>query len=253
MERKIGETFEFEGKTYKVVKFNGCINCAFRYNNCPDLAPVIGKCMDLVRSDGVKVMFEETENMEIKDNKLTIDIPEGMEIDILNSNFGTGVICFKKKQPEFKDGDIVVAKEDNYYDKVIFIAAIKDDVFSKALINVRNEDYEVHYNEYRFGRNRSLRLATDSEKQQLFAALEKEGKSWDAEKKQIVDLKPKVELKPFDKVLVRNRKIQRWNADLFGFKSDSVNFSYHCVGDSWNFCIPYIGNESLLGTTDNFE
>lgn len=55
------------------------------------------------------------------------------------------------EKPEFKDGDIVVAEEDNYYDKVIFIAAIKDDIVSKALINVRYEDYEVHYNEYRFG------------------------------------------------------------------------------------------------------
>ena len=100
----------------------------------------------------------------------------------------------EKAQPEFKDGDIVVAEEDNYYDKVIFIAAIKDDIVSKALINVRYEDYEVHYNEYRFGRNRSLRLATDSEKQQLFSALAKESKAWDAEKKQIVGLKPAFEL-----------------------------------------------------------
>lgn len=88
----------------------------------------------------------------------------------------------------------MVAEEDNYYDKVIFIAAIKNDIVSKVLINVRYEDYEVHYNEYRFGRNRSLRLATDSEKQQLFDALAKEGKRWDAEKKQIVDLKPAFEI-----------------------------------------------------------
>lgn len=100
----------------------------------------------------------------------------------------------EKPQPEFKDGDIVVAEEDNYYDKVIFIAAIKDDIVSKALINVRYENYEVHYNEYRFGRNRSLRLATEEEKQQLFDALVKEGKAWDSEKKQIVDLKPAFEL-----------------------------------------------------------
>lgn len=99
-----------------------------------------------------------------------------------------------EKQLEFKDGDIVVAEEDNYYDKVIFIATIKDDIVSKALINVRYEDYEVHYNEYRFGHNRSLRLATDSEKQQLFDALAKEGKRWDSEKKQIVDLKPAFEI-----------------------------------------------------------
>ena len=97
-------------------------------------------------------------------------------------------------QPEFKDGDIVVAEEDNYYDRVIFIAAIKDVIVSKALINVRYEDYEVNYNEYRFGHNRNLRPATDSEKQQLFDALAKEGKAWDAEKKQIVGLKPAFEI-----------------------------------------------------------
>lgn len=39
-----------------------------------------------------------------------------------------------------------------------------------------------------------LRLATDSEKQQLFDALGKKGKAWDAEKKQIVDLKPAFEV-----------------------------------------------------------
>ena len=100
----------------------------------------------------------------------------------------------EKVQPEFKDGDIVVAEEDNYYDRVIFIAAIKDNIVSKALINVRYEDYEVHYDEYSFGCNRSLRLATDFEKQQLFSALEKEGKRWDSEKKQIVDLKPAFEI-----------------------------------------------------------
>lgn len=100
----------------------------------------------------------------------------------------------EKPQPEFKDGDIVVAEEDNYYDKVIFIAAIKDTIVSKALINVRYEDYEVHYNEYRFGHNRSLRLATDSEKQQFFDALAKKGKRWDVDKKQIVDLKPAFEV-----------------------------------------------------------
>ena len=46
-----------------------------------------------------------------------------------------------------------------------------------------------------------LRLATEEEKQQLFDALAKEGKAWDAKKKMIVDLKPKCEFKPFDKVL----------------------------------------------------
>ena len=155
------------------------------------------------------------------------------------------------EKPEFKDGDIVVVEEDNYYDKVIFIAAIKDDIVSKALINVRYEDYEVHYNEYRFGHNRSLRLATDSEKQQLFEALAKENKAWDAEKKMIVTLKLKWILKPFDKVLVRDSKSDKWRANLFSYKN--VNEPYYCVYARWNYCIPYEGNEHLLGTTKDVE
>lgn len=103
MERKIGETFEFEGKTYKVVEFKGCINCAFRYNNCPNLTSVIGNCMKLTRIDGVGVMFEETKDMKINDNKLIINIPEGMKIDIKNSDLKAGVIKFKKKEIDYVD------------------------------------------------------------------------------------------------------------------------------------------------------
>lgn len=157
----------------------------------------------------------------------------------------------EKTQPEFKDGDIVVA-EDNYYDRIIFIAAIKDDIVSKALINVRYEDYKVNYNEYRFGHNRNLRLATDSEKKQLFSAIEKEGKRWDSDKKSIVDLKTKVELKPFDKVVVRCSEADRWSIDFFSHK---VHNGYICTGDAWfGYCLPY--NEEtahLLGTTDEWK
>lgn len=41
--------------------------------------------------------------MKIKDNKLTINIPDGMEIDLQNSNFDTGVIKFKKKEIRYED------------------------------------------------------------------------------------------------------------------------------------------------------
>ena len=155
----------------------------------------------------------------------------------------------EKGQPEFKDGDIVVAEEDNYYDKVIFIAAIKDAIVSKVLINVRYEDHEVHYNEYRFGHNRSLRLATDSERRQLFEALAKENKAWDAEKKMVVDLKPKWTPKPFDKVLVRDNDSDCWRANLYGYVDKDA--CYHCVYANWLYCIPYEGNEYLLGTKNN--
>ena len=156
-----------------------------------------------------------------------------------------------EKQSEFKDGDILVAEEDNYYDRVIFIAAIKDDIVSKALINVRYEDYEVNYNEYRFGSNRNLRLATDSEKKQLFSALTKEGKYWDTEKKQVMDLK-ECQFKPFEKVLVRDSYDDVWRASFFShIKENDGRYVTTCI--TWKFCIPYKGNEHLLGTTNNVE
>lgn len=154
-----------------------------------------------------------------------------------------------------KDGDIYFCK--TYKD-------IKIGVF-KSLYEDHNEVYisnYVHYHanvstpylDYSYDdwvEGGIYRPATNEEKKQLFEALAKEGKGWDAEKKAIVKLKPKIELKPFDKVLVRDCSTRKWEAELFGFKSDTGR--YHCVGGTWSQCIPYIGNESLLGTTKDVE
>lgn len=151
----------------------------------------------------------------------------------------------EKPQPEFKDGDIVMSDSGT----IVLVRGISltRKIYYHAFM--RNEDIYINQVEGEFFSriSRIKRFATDSEKQQLFDALAKEGKAWDAEKKQVVDLKPKCELKPFDKVLVRDGNTRKWEADLFGFKSDTG--LYHCVGGSWKYCIPYEGNEHLLGTT----
>lgn len=104
MERKIGETFEYQGKTYKVAEFDDCRNCAFIHINCSSLRSITGSCMYFLRNDGVSVKFEEIKkDMEIKDNKLTINIPDGMEIDVENCDFDTGVIKFRKKELCYED------------------------------------------------------------------------------------------------------------------------------------------------------
>ena len=78
----------------------------------------------------------------------------------------------------------------------------------------------------------------------------------DAEKKSIVDLKPKVyELKPFDKVLVRDGKDEIWEPAFFFRNLSQFNgYNYQTLGGEWRvYCVPYIGNESLLGTTKDVE
>lgn len=52
------------------------------------------------------------------------------------------------------------------------------------------------------------------------------------------------ELKPFDKVLVRDSNEEAWHADFFSHKKDDL---YVCIGETWEQCISYEGNEHLLG------
>lgn len=57
-----------------------------------------------VREDKNNIIFKEIKkDMEIKDNQLTINIPDGMEIDLQNSNFDAGVIKFKIKELTYED------------------------------------------------------------------------------------------------------------------------------------------------------
>lgn len=103
MERKIGEIFTYKGKTYKVVKATyGCRGCAFYKQTCVGITK-IEKCFTIYRKDKTSVIFKEINNMEIKNNQLTIDIPKGMEIDTKNSDLTKGVIKFKSKYITYND------------------------------------------------------------------------------------------------------------------------------------------------------
>ena len=103
MERKIGEIFTYNGKTYQVVKSDMCMDCAFRENECSIIKSRIGLCTASTRSDKTDVVFKEINNMEIKNNQLTIDIPEGMEIDLENSDLAKGIVRFKQSIITYKD------------------------------------------------------------------------------------------------------------------------------------------------------
>ena len=85
----------------------------------------------------------------------------------------------------------------------------------------------------------------------------------DAEKKVIEDIEPvpksdipKHKFEPFEKVLCRDYEDSVWEADFFGFKvknETETSFIYRCVGNIYKCCIPYKGNEHLLGTNKNVE
>lgn len=160
-----------------------------------------------------------------------------------------------EKQTEFKDGDIAFADYGNRQN--VFVVSDKTDLsegYSSFIsLDLSSLTLSMGCRISFFKKDLcKLRLATEEEKKQFFSALEKEGKRWDSDKKAIVDLKPKVELKPFDKVLVRDFGSQAWQVSLFGYKDS--DFYYCCDGCGWNQCIPY--NEEtahLLGTTGEWK
>lgn len=63
------------------------------------------------------------------------------------------------------------------------------------------------------------------------------------------DQKPKTELKPFDKVLVRNCDIEKWKCNMFSH----IDGYYVCFSSYWHQCIPYEDNKHLLGTSNKPE
>lgn len=104
MERKIGEIFTCNGKTYQVVEVEiaeECKGCAFEFSGC--CISSLGDCSPKYRTDDTGVIFKEINNMEIKNNQLTIEIPKGMEIDLENSDLAKGIVKFKKHDITYND------------------------------------------------------------------------------------------------------------------------------------------------------
>ena len=160
----------------------------------------------------------------------------------------------EKTQPEFKDGDILSCDEDSYTKHTTLILH-KDENITESIVSLIRHKELVETNEpindFLLSR---LYPAREDEKQQLFSALSKKNKRWDSKKKQIVDLKPKCEFKPFDKVLGRNEKDEVWEAELFSHYREESQYPFRCIGFSRKYCLPY--NEEtahLLGTTDEWE
>ena len=167
MERKIGEIFTYEGKRYKVVPGDrGCKNCAFGKGDIclgEPLHSLRGKCID--REDNQPIDFIQIYGMEVNsNNKLTIDIPEGMMVDPVNSDFRNGVIKLKYKK-DLTYSEICDALDYKYYvdlsvpkinrDKLKAISELMSiaDYFNgdwKPDWSNHNEaKYSIEYNHYR--------------------------------------------------------------------------------------------------------
>ena len=63
-------------------------------------------------------------------------------------------------------------------------------------------------------------------------------------------------LKPFEsRVLTRDTDNEKWKSNFWGFYDidNAKNYPYECCGNSFAQCIPYEGNEHLLGTKNDCD
>lgn len=158
----------------------------------------------------------------------------------------------EQPKPEFKDGDILYM---NGY-RLIYIFKKKVQKSAATLYYASlDTDYNSLYYNNAMEDVHGSRLATDSEKQQLFDALAKEGKRWNPDAKLFEDLPKKCEFKPMDWCLMKD-STKYWELCQFAYTRKVHGTTiYSAVGGLIYYkCIPY--NEEtkhLLGTTDDWE
>ena len=111
--------------------------------------------------------------------------------------------------------------------------------------------------DFGIGTFEEYKYATEKEKQKLFDAIKENGYKWNEETKTLEELVPNkfdvINFEPFMKVLVRDNNEQFWTCDWFSFHDTKQVYPFACIGHYVSQCIPFEGNEHLLGTTQDCD
>lgn len=153
----------------------------------------------------------------------------------------------EKIKSKFKEGDVVIDDQGN----LCLVSKIRYDGFMTIVaVLYRNNVLNV-YTSNTVNRNIQLTtIASTTDRNKLYSALVREGYKYDKEQHLLI----KQEFKPFDKVLVRDKKRGIWLPQFFSRITQNSNFPYMCCnGVPYSYCISYEGNEYLLGTTHSPE
>ena len=126
-----------------------------------------------------------------------------------------------EKLPKFKVGDKITFKCEK--DKpIISITGVKDNYYFVQYFNITKNDYQNEKISFEFQDNYEL----------------------------VPNKFDITTLKPFDKVLMRSSNTREWVATFYSHYSN--NKFYGC-GMCCDQCIPFVGNEHLLGTNDDCD
>lgn len=201
---------------------------------------------------------QNTQNYHIQDNKEVAQTYIKTIEERLGGKLNRETLEVEKPHPEFKDGDIITITP-QIGNNLIFIFRAEDvekyycHAFLDGNIAIVNDDSYCQKDLC------TARPSTEEEQKQLFDALAKKGKAWNAEKKAIVDLKPKCEFKPFDRCIwkIRNCEGSIWQASFVSYVDEygAIPIGVSIDKDLVNLIIlPYNDQTKLLvGTTDEWK
>lgn len=158
----------------------------------------------------------------------------------------------------FKRGDVVYIKEANYVTDYAIFESWKTDDYTEFNASIFYSS-KSGFAERKVCTAKLYTKANDILKAKLITFIEQHynGK-YNPDTLQVEPVKPTCQFKPFDKVLVRNNDTDEWLPGLFyrfykGWKYPYHIMNLHHLTDyAFLYCIPYEGNEHLLGTTDPY-
>lgn len=155
----------------------------------------------------------------------------------------------------FKRGDVVRHKDSNTH--AIFEGWANDD-YTKFNTTINSFVPATSFGEKKVSNTDCFVKANNLERVAFITSIEHHYKGkYNPDTLRVEPAKPKCPFKPFDKVLVRNENNQEWLPGFFHMFDGDWNHPYcimnlHHLSDyAYKQCIPYEGNEHLLGTTDN--
>ena len=148
----------------------------------------------------------------------------------------------EKMESEFKEGNVIKDNKNNLY-------LIVDTNVRPKIGCALNQDMKLTIlDKVTTLASIKFTLANEKERNILYSALVREGYQYDKKQHKLV----KQKFKPFDKVLIRDDINEKWSINLFSYYDEEDQaFPYVCISGRYEHCIPYEGNEYLLGTTDS--
>lgn len=223
-------------------------------------------------------LFEDTIFIGVEENKnypILIKLKDGSQKRLTkygchsNADYAKCVIFPKGKttwegfQRPFKDGDVLYVDctdegDDSQCDFIFILNEVYNgEVHSYCHYYIPDDGFQFRElgTEYLTDDEYPIRFATEEEKEKLFDAIKANGYKWNAETKTLEKLVPNkfdiTTLKPFDKVLYRMHNNDTW---LAGFYNVCIKNKIFIIGlEAIPYCIPYEGNQHLLGTTNDCD